>query len=150
MHLKMLPHHSWPHFTDDPSTQLTLLDSGTRSISIVTALLFHGAQGAAQDSLNRSQHGPGSPHTRSVPESPFPSPIVLIKDLLGPKTVLDAEARGKHTSPYPRVLEMANRSTENAKEGKTGSCVQFHLWEWEQQKPPRAQIFKCYPEGRQV
>lgn len=70
----------------------------------LTVCLFLNAQGATQDSWNKSQLGPDSP--QMSPSSPmhlwaralFPGSIVVTKSLLGPKNVLDVESRGKYIS----------------------------------------------------
>lgn len=103
--LKPFPHPSRPLFfflmtspTSHPNTVVGCLTP----VLWEPAVLFSGAQGATQDSWNRTQpeltHRSCSlPAPRSSePQSPFPRPIVITKDLLSRQNVLNRKARRKH------------------------------------------------------
>lgn len=107
VHLKMFPHPSLPHFSDDPSIQPTSHYSGNTNINSMRASCppLPRCSGSHTGLLEQEPARPDSPQMfppppwSSEPESSFPGPIVITKDLLGLKNVLEAEARRKHTSP---------------------------------------------------
>lgn len=106
--LKQFPHSNRPLFfflmTSPSSHPSTVVGSLISVLWEPAVLFFHGAQGATQDSWNRTE--PGLTHCRcSLPapwsseaQSPFPRPIVITKDLLSLQNVLNSKARRKQPS----------------------------------------------------